>query len=278
MMTHALKWLFLSLTLLITPLSFAAETFNYSDVGQGEPLILIHPFPTDASVWAPQIAGLQKNFRIITLDLQGFGPTANVDGKAIPMSTYADQVHALMLALHIDKAIVGGESMGGYVALAFLKQYPQQVAGLILSDTQAIADTAKVRDKREQAALDILANGTAQFNAKFLPLALSQHAKDETKQFLKNILDAQSSQGMAAGLRGMALRADLSDVLASSDVPMLIITGDQDTLISPQQSADMHSLAKNSKLVTLQAAHLSSLEQPQAWNAAVIDMFFNIKI
>jgi pimeloyl-ACP methyl ester carboxylesterase len=251
----------------------------YTDTGKGKPLILIHAFPTDKQLWAPQQDGLKNNFRIITLDLWGFGKSSSANGQAITMSDYADEVKQLMDQLHIQKAVIGGESMGGYVAIAFLEKYPDQVEGLVLSDTQSIADNPETKEKREISAVDILEHGTANMISGFMPKALSPNASEENKEFLKHILEAQKPDAIASALRGMALRQDISDLLANSVLPILIITGDKDTLISPQQSKNMHAIAKNSKLVVLtNAGHLSSLEQPDKWNQAVIQTFDKINL
>lgn len=249
---------------------------SYSDVGQGQPLVLIHAFPTDKNLWNPQKKVLKKYFRVIILDLWGFGKSEEVDGKALPMSDYADEVKQLLDQLHIQKAIIGGESMGGYIALSLLKKYPDTIDGLILSDTQAIADTEEIKAKREAAAIDLLDHGTAQFIQNFMPKALSSAASEETKQYLQSILEKQSKFAFASSLRGMAVREDSSEVLKNSQIPVLIITGDKDILISPEQSKNMHNLAKNSKLVIIEGAgHLSSLEQPEIWNRAILGMFNN---
>lgn len=274
--------LFIPLYLLNIPMAAANlvnEKLNngyisYSDIGCGEPLILIHAFPTDQQLWLPQQEGLHLHFRVISLDLWGYGHSAITDGKAITMSSYADEVKQLMDQLHIKKAIISGESMGGYVALAFLDKYPAQVKGLILSDTQSIADDDAAKEKREAAAVDVLTNGTTQLIANFMPKALSQMASPDKILFLQNILETQAPSAIASSLRGMALRNDTSALLAKTNLPILIITGAEDTLIAPQQSQNMHALAKNSQLIILtNAGHLSSLEQPEAWNQAVIKMF-----
>lgn len=253
------------------------KVISYTDSGSGEPLVLIHAFPTDQRLWKPQRAELKKNFRVITLDLWGFGASSSVDGNAVTMADYADEVKQLLEQLHIQKAIIGGESMGGYIALAFLEKYPAGVSGLILSDTQSIADTDETKAKREAAALDVLAHGSSQLINGFMPKALTPQAPEETRRFLQNILESQSSRGIASALRGMALRFDTSLLLSQTSLPVLIITGDQDTLISPEQSEHMRELAKNSKLVTIvNAAHLSNLEQPKQWNQAVVDMFYKL--
>ncbi len=253
------------------------STISYSDVGTGFPLVLIHAFPTDQHLWEPQQTGLKQNFRVITLDLWGFGKSRAADGQAISMTEYADEVKQLLDQLHLKKAIIGGESMGGYVALAFLEKFPEQTAGIILSDTQSIADSPEAKVKREQTALKVLEQGSGQLIHDFMPKALSSNATVETKNYLQTILEAQTSTGIASALRGMAERSDTSKVLLNVKVPVLIMTGDQDTLISPEQSQTMHELAKASRLVVIKnAGHLSSLEQPKQWNQAVIETFINI--
>lgn len=253
-----------------------ANEISYTDVGSGKPIVLIHAFPADQNLWQPQRDGLKSHLRVITLDLLGFGKAASVDGKAITMTEYADEVKQLLDQLHIDKAVIGGESMGGYVALAFLEKYPERVSGLILSDTQSVNDSDEARKKREASAVDVLTNGTAGLIKDFLPKALSPAASDTTRVYLKSIFDAQSPFSVASGLRGMALRKDLSQVLAESSLPTLIITGTEDVVISPAQSEAMHRLARNSKLVKISnAGHLSSLEKPDEWNKSVIEFFKN---
>ncbi len=251
-----------------------ATPIAYTDHGKGKAIILIHAFPTDQHLWAPQ-KELQKHFRVVTLDLWGFGksPAVNHDA-AVSMTDYADEVKQLMNKLHIDKAIIGGESMGGYIALAFLQKYPDNVAGLILSDTQAVADTAEAQKKRETIAETLLKDGTAEFITGFINNAVSVSASEKVKADLLAMMQSQKAEGMAAALRGMSLRADTSSILSGTQLPVLILSGDQDKVISPQQSDAMHQLAKNSKLVVIHdAGHLSNLEQPVQWNKAVEDFF-----
>lgn len=262
----------------MTQLGFASAVkehfIAYTEVGSGQPLVLIHAFPTDERLWEAQRAGLKEHFRVITLDLWGFGKSSSVDGQAVTMKNYADEVKKLLDQLSIQQAIIGGESMGGYVALAFLEAYPTYVKGLILSDTQSIADSDETKAKRETTARDVLENGTANVISGFMPKALTPNAPEQTRHYLQNIVESQTPTAVASALRGMALRSDTSTLLANTTLPILIITGDQDTLISPAQSENMHQLAKNSKLITLtNAAHLSNLEKPSEWNQAVVEMF-----
>ena len=251
-----------------------SKSIFFTDEGHGTPLVLIHAFPTDQRLWASQQEGLIKYFRVITLDLWGFGHSSASDGDAITMTEYADEVKEVLDKLQIQKAIIVGESMGGYIALAFVKHNPDRVQGLILSDTQSIADSVEAKAKREKTAQDVLANGSAQFIRDFMPKALSANASDETRADLKNILDSQAVTGIASALRGMALREDTTSVLGKINFPVLIMTGENDALISPVQSQNMCAVVKGCKLVVIaDAGHLSSLEQPEKWNQAVIDSF-----
>lgn len=267
--------------LLFTTTTFAAtkhQITSYTDVGSGRAIVLIHAFPTDQRLWQPQQQTLKNHYRVITLDLRGFGKSKATDGSAVTMTEYADEIKQLLTQLQINKAIIGGESMGGYIALAFLQKYPDSIDGLILSDTQAIADTPEIKEKREVSAREVLEHGTANLLTNFMSRALSDTASDDVKNYLRTIIREQPATGIASALRGMALRADTSELLAKTTIPILIISGEQDTLISPQQSENMHALAKNSQLFIIKnAGHLSNLEQPQQWNGAVAGWIDTIK-
>lgn len=255
----------------------------YTDIGAhgGKPIVLIHAFPTDRRIWEGETRDVQdifystNDFRIITIDLWGFGQSSSTNGQAVTMSEYADEVNQLLDYLKIERAVIGGESMGGYITLAFLEKFPNKVQGLILSGTQSIADSSETKTKREAAAVDIIEHGTEKFINDFLSKALSPDASEKTKALLKNIVEKQDKMALASALRGMALRHDTSHLLANSDLPILILTGEKDALISPQQSQNMHALAKNSKLVVIpKAGHLASFENTAEWSRQVRYMFW----
>lgn len=252
------------------------QFISYTETGAGQALVLIHAFPTDKRIWEAQHEELQNQFHVISLDLWGFGESSAVDGSAVTMSDYANEIKQLLDYLHIKKAIIGGESMGGYIVLSFLEQHPDYVEGLILSNTQAISDSEETKENREKTALDVLEHGTDKFISAFMEKAVSSKASDQTKSMLSHILSMQKPQALASALRGMALRDQTQDVLANSSVPILIITSSEDKIISPQQSENMHHLAKNSQLVVIaDAGHLSNLEQPQQWNQAIRERFLD---
>lgn len=246
---------------------------NFSDIGTGPVLVLIHPFAVDSRFWNPQQPLTQK-FRVITFDLWGFGLSSTTDGKAVTMEKYAMEVKQLLDQLHIEKAIIAGESMGGYVAIAFFKKYPTMVNGLVLSDTSSSADTPQNKTLREKDAVGLIKNGSKYFIENYLPKLLSQSASDQSLMDLKALVNKQQPNGFASAIRGIAQREDTTDVLKRTSLPVLIITGSADAIISPDESKNMHKITKNSQLIILDGAgHFSSFEQPDKWNQAVIDMF-----
>lgn len=252
---------------------FTPTMLYYTDQGKGEPLVLIHAFPTDSRLWEAQ-KELQDYFRVISVDLRGFGQSSATSDEAITMTSHARDIKLLLDTLHIKHAIIAGESMGGYVALAFLKEFPDNVSGLILSDSQTVADDEQTKAKRETLARDILKNGSTKFVTDFVTKALSSEALPQTRDNLLMIANSQQNNALASALRGMALREDTSDVLNKTNVSVLIITGENDQIINPKQSDIMHQLAKNSELVILPlTGHLSNLESSQQWNQAVINHF-----
>jgi pimeloyl-ACP methyl ester carboxylesterase len=266
--------LFLLLLLPFAAIATTSQHIAYSDVGTGKPLVLIHAWPADQRLWKPQQEGLKNHFRVISVDLWGFGQSASPPSKIYTMEMYADEIKQLLDQLHIQQAIIGGESMGGYVSLAFLKKYPERVSGLILADTQAIADTPEQVENRKKQAASILADGPATHIRNFMPKALSPYATEETRIYLQGLFEAQTAEAMSASLLGIAYREDNTFLLSKTNVPVLIISGELDTLISPEQSKNMHALAKNSRLVLLsKAGHIANLEKPLEWNQAVIDRF-----
>lgn len=236
--------------------------------------MLIHPFLTDKRFWLTQQQELRRYFRVITIDLWGFGHSEAISGPLITMNDYSEEILQLLDQLYIKKAIIGGESTGGYVALDFLTKHPKRVKGLLLSNTQAIADSFQIKKKFAETAALVLSYGTEFLVDFFVDAALSKDVSEQTRQNLLNLARSQRPEAIAAALTAMSLRADSSLSLANSKLPILVITSDKDSLIAPQESANMQALAKNSQFVLIaNAGHLSSLEQSKEWSRAVKERF-----
>jgi len=245
-------------------------SLEYDDIGNGVPLLLIHAFPFDRTMWRSQVAGLQLYYRVIAPDLRGFGHSSEADGSAISMEHYAADLRALLDSLNLKQAVIGGLSMGGYIALAFLAQYPDRVKGLILANTRALPDGEEARQTRLANATRVRAEGLSFLIDGMSPKMLGPTAKPDLAVTVRSIMAHQRAIGIASALLGMAARPDRSALLPFIKVPTLIITGSADVLIPPADSEAMHRAITQSTLVTLaDAGHLSNLDKADAFNDAL---------
>ncbi len=246
---------------------------KWEEAGEGPAVVLLHAFPLDHAMWRPQLANLGDVCRLIVPDLPGFGGSAGFDGPPA-LERMADEVAALLDALGLREPVVlGGLSMGGYVALAFARKYPGRLRGLVLADTRAEADTAEGRANRDKliafaeshTALDVV----DQMMPKLVG-SVTLAARPAVVEEIRRIAAAQSPAGVVGALRAMRDRPDSTPVLADVRVPTLVITGTDDKLI-PLATAE--ALAARIPLATLatiaDAGHLSNLEAPERFNAAL---------
>jgi 3-oxoadipate enol-lactonase len=245
----------------------------YEDTGGNDiPLVLVHGFPLDRTLWSAQINALADVARVIAPDLRGFGESP-IPGDAITIETYADDVRALLDALGIKSAVIAGLSMGGYITLAFYRQYAARVRGLILANTKAGADSAEGKKAREDNAALAREQGVAAVAEKMFPKMLAPQTLAErpaVADAVRAMMSRQSVTAVVAALMAMRDRPDAMPMLASITVPTLIITGADDNLIPPKESELMRDAIPGARLVIIPgAAHLSNIDQPAAFNQAV---------
>jgi 3-oxoadipate enol-lactonase len=230
-------------------------------------LLLIHAFPLDARMWAPQIEGLGGE-RTIAPDLPGFGGS---DPPASDVTTMADSARRCLQALDaagLERAVVCGLSMGGYVAFELWRRARDRIAGLVLANTKAEADTPQAADGR-RALADRLRNEGNVLIASPPPL-LSAAASTALWDQVKSIVAAQPADWIAAAALGMAVRPDSTSDLPGIDVPTLVITAEGDTLIPPDVTSPMADKIPGAKLAVIETAgHLSNLEQPEEFTRLV---------
>ena len=189
----------------------------YTDAGVGRPVVLIHGYPFNRSLWNEQLTALSASYRVIVPDLRGFGESDASPGPAT-MNRMAQDVAALLDHLEITRAVIGGLSMGGYVALAFYKQFPSRVRALILADTRAQADTEEAKQTRAQQAEKALAEGMAGIADAMLPKLLTPETVSKRPEIVKRVRDMMlktKPEGTAAALLGMAAREDQTDLLSN---------------------------------------------------------------
>jgi 3-oxoadipate enol-lactonase len=242
--------------------------------GDGTPVVLLHAFPLDSRMWLPQVEAL-GGYRVIVPDLRGFGAAKALAGAVTTMDLLADDVAKLLDERELERVVLCGLSMGGYVALAFARRHPERLGGLVLCGTRAGADTEEARAARLAMAERVLADGVGFLPEAMLPGLLGETSRQQRPELVQQVTDAildQDPGGIAAAQRGMAERADSTGVLGQITVPTLVITGMRDELISPEESTEMAAAIRDARLVQVpDAGHLVNLEQADAVNEALLD-------
>jgi len=224
-------------------------------------LLLLHAFPVDARMWRPQLEALD-GVPIAAPNHPGFGGIGSVPDVMTMELAAANALRALDDAV-IDRAVVCGLSMGGYVALELWRRSRERVAGFVFADTRAGADTEEGAANRRALAARLRAEGT-DFFADGPPGLLGEEASAETRAFVRSIIADQPAEAIAAASLGMAERPDSTPDLPGIDVPTLVITGSLDTLIPPAVTAEMAERIPGARLELLEGAgHLSNLERPE---------------
>ncbi len=254
---------------------------GYDERGQGTPLVLIHGFPLNRMIWEAQWEGLANHARVIALDLRGFGESEMIDAPT-EVSTYADDVREFLDALGIrEPAVIAGHSMGGYVAMAYLRQYPNHVAGLILTTTKATADTMEGkagRDKNIGVAKEKGADAIAEGMLPKVFAPKTYEANPELVAQVKRIMQSATVPGIMGALAAMRDRPDSTPTLLEFSQPTLVVAGANDALMTAADQENMKQAARNSTLVTIpDAGHLAPMEQPEAYNHAVAEFLATLK-
>ncbi len=250
-------------------LSLQGRSYFYEDRGDGVPLLLFHGFPfTSQSFW-PQLDSPPQGVRLLVPDHRGFGQSAPAPGVST-MEAMAEDGLALLDALGIQSALVGGVSMGGYVAIALTRLDPGRVKGLVLIDTQSTADDEAGRARREASALDVEKNGGEGLVRAMLPKVMAAGVSAQTRARVEKVMLAQSAQAVASASRGMASRIDGKDILSRFSGPCSIIVGAEDEVTPVEKAKVMHSLVGGSTLEVIEGAgHLSNLERPKEFLALI---------
>lgn len=255
---------------MLKQIAIPGATLSVEDIGEGRPILFVHGFPLDRTMWREQIADLSCDYRCIAPDLRGFGSSSVTEGK-VTMEQFADDLAALIDALAITEPVVlCGLSMGGYIAWQFARRHAARLMGLILCDTRAVPDSAEAAANRLKLAEDVLRTGPELVANAMLPKLLSDREsspraklKDELRQVILNT----DPRGIAAASRGMAERVDARPWLAAINVPSLVLVGEQDVISTPQEMAEIASALPRATFRTIpDSGHLAPLENPDAIN------------
>jgi 3-oxoadipate enol-lactonase len=252
------------------------RSVRYLEVGTGAALVLLHAFPLSADQWLPQLSRVPRGWRVVAPDFRGFGGQAlapAADGAAIGMDTYAADTFELMSHLEIDRAVVCGLSMGGYVAFAMVRRAAERVTGLVFADTRAAADTDEGRAGRDRMLEVLEQDGLTGVASAIVPKLLGAATRREQPDLadaVTRLIESNRADGIAAAIRALKDRPDSTGLLSSISCPTTILCGDEDVLTPPADSEAMHRAIRHSRLVILpRAGHLSNLENPLGFNDAL---------
>jgi 3-oxoadipate enol-lactonase len=249
----------------------------YVDRGSGIPVLLVHGFPLDYTMWTPQIDALADRWRVVAPDLRGFGrtPLGSVDTeRGIPMEQFADELAGLLAALAIDQPVVlCGLSMGGYIAWQFVRRHADRLRALVVCDTRAGADTDEARAARMKMIEHIDQWGAARVADMMGPRLFAPRSfetQPDQVRALRQVVESTAPASIAAAQRGMAARPDMTGFLPQIDVPTLVLVGDQDVITPPPEAASIAAAIPHAEMVIVPGAgHMTTLENPAAVNAAL---------
>ncbi len=245
--------------------------FEVRDEGEGQALALLHGFPLDHKIWDAQAAALAGRARVIRYDLRGLGESPATPGPYL-MERLAGDLVEILDALGVERAVVVGHSLGGYVALAFFRMFAERCAGLGLVCSRTSADTPEAAAARLALADRVERDGIGPVVETFVPKLLAPDAYAAHPQLVAQItatVERTDPRGAAAMLRGMAARVASDDLYDEMRLPVGIVAGARDALIPPDAARALAAAVVNATLDVLDCGHLPSCEVPDALGVAL---------
>ncbi|MBI2246564.1 MAG: alpha/beta hydrolase [Armatimonadetes bacterium] len=242
----------------------------FRDEGEGLPVVLLHGFPFSSRMWNRQVAALAPSHRMITPDFRGFGDSGGAPSSAEQL---ADDLQALVEHLELPRFVLGGFSMGGYVAFRYLAKHADRVHAVMLLDTRAEADAPEAKQRRYTAIDRIKSEGADGFLNDFAKLVLSPKTLERRPEIatqVRQLMEADRVASLIGGLQAIAERPDSTPLLSKITQPALIVVGEDDKATPVDSARKMHEAIPGSTLVIIpEAGHVSNLEQPEQFNKAL---------
>ncbi len=244
----------------------------YYDVhGSGEPVLFVHGFPLSGRLWRSVIDPLRERYRLVVPDLRGFGRSGV--GVEASIARYADDLVGLLDVLDEQRpVVVVGFSMGGYVAFEFHRRHQSRVRGLALVDTRAEPDDEAGKLDREEQAKRVLREGSGVVADAMVEVLFGKQASTELRETWRGVMSTAPREGVAAALRAMARRADSRPLLATIEVPTVVVVGEDDAVTPPATARCLHEAVAGSKLAVIPGAgHMTPVEQPQRFTQVLLE-------
>lgn len=250
----------------------------YDDVGTGLPVLFIHGWPHNRTLWAPQLSGLPTHAHCLAPDLRGFG--ASSVSPPYSIDQYADDLAALLGVVGIDRVVVCGVSMGGYVALSMLRRHAPLLRALILTSTRATADSPEARAKRARLVAFVREHGVEALAGRQLKAMVGEttfETRPDVREALRLLMAGAPAEGVIGALEAMAARADSTDLLAGIGMPTLVVSGSEDTFTSPVEARALADAIPGARLEVIQGAgHVCCYERPAAFNHIVSEFLASL--
>ncbi|MCK1795939.1 alpha/beta hydrolase [Streptomyces sp. XM4193] len=259
-------------------------TLHHEQYGphEGPPVLLVHGHPFDHTLWEPQARALAgAGHRVIVPDLRGYGRSALPAGaERTHLSDFADDLVALLDRLGVSDAVVGGVSMGGQIAMDLAVRHPGRVRALVLSDTSPVAESQEGKAFRNRLADRLLAEGMDGFAQEVIDRMIAPYNvtdQPEVADHVLRMMRGTDPRAAAAALRGRAERPDYREGLAALEVPVLVVVGADDGYTPVADARALHELLRRASLTVIErAGHLPGLEQPDAFNAALLSFLDSV--
>ena len=250
---------------------------SYLEVGKGEVLLLIHAFPLSAEMWESQLRVVPQGWRVIAPDIRGFGKSDSVrladSNQTSSIDDYAGDIVTLLKQLKINRVVICGLSMGGYIAYGLLRLVPERVRGLIISGSRLGEDSEKTRELRQEMQVLVDQEGAAAVARQMVPRLLSEATRDQNGAVVSRVAEmigSASPLAIKSALQCLMTRPDSTSVLESFGGPTLLLAGEEDLLIPPREVQRMRRLIERATFIVVPCAgHLVNLERPEEFNIAL---------
>ncbi len=239
---------------------------------ENTPILFIHGFPFDYTLWESQINHLKKDYYCIAYDVRGLGDSYVGDGQ-YTMEAYVDDAFSIVHEMNLDRPVLCGLSMGGYVALRTAERDPLRFRGLILCNTKADADDNNAKIKRAKQIDSINVKGLNRFIDEFIPQCFASKTIDKNRTLVEKTITASKKhipKGVKGAIFAIMSRTDTTEFLKNCQIPSLVIAGSADAVTPADKMKELASLIKNSEFVTIpDSGHLTAIENPDAVNKAI---------
>jgi pimeloyl-ACP methyl ester carboxylesterase len=247
---------------------------EWRERGDGDVVVFIHGFPFNSAMWGHQLAAMPPDFRGLAPDLRGFGASDLGSEPVLTMELLARDIAGLLDHLGIERVVLCGLSMGGYVAFEFWRQFADRVRALVLCDTRAAADSGDTQRARKVLADRVRSEGPGPVIEALLPKLLSPSTARKREKgvapMVRAMMEETPPETMARALLGMADRADAEALLRTIDIPVLVVVGSDDVITSRGQAEMLARGIRGARLELIESAgHMAPLEQPEEFNAVL---------